>query len=178
MRFWFRGREARKEWFLKDPLFDAAIRDRFLSLYEEAAAGTLAYWKDDSGNCLALVVMLDQFPRNMFRGEPRAFAADALAREAARHAVDLGYDRSMLPVERQFLYLPFEHSESLADQERCLALMRKIAVFPETADLPKWAEAHLAVIRRFGRFPHRNAALGRESTPEEIEFLKQPGSSF
>ncbi len=92
--------------------------------------------------------------------------------------VDRGWDRGLTPDERMFAYLPFEHSESLADQERCLALMREISVFPETADMPKWAEAHLVIIRRFGRFPHRNAALGRASTPEELEFLNQPGSSF
>ncbi len=92
--------------------------------------------------------------------------------------MDNGWDKSMAPDERMFAYLPFEHTESLADQGRCLALMKEIAVFPETADLPKWAEAHLVIIRRFGRFPHRNAALGRDSTPEEAEFLRQPGSSF
>ncbi len=114
----------------------------------------------------------------MFRGSARAFATDALARAAASLIVDQGWDRGLTPDERMFAYLPFEHSESLADQERCLALMREISAFPETADLPKWAEAHLVIIRRFGRFPHRNAVLGRASTPEELEFLNQPGSSF
>ncbi len=178
LSFWFRGPEKRKAWFEKDPAFDAEIRARFLPLHEAAAAGALARWRDSPGDCLALVVALDQFPRNMFRGSARAFAADPLALATAKHALALGYDRAMLPVERQFLYLPLEHSESLADQERCLELMREIAVFPETADLPKWAQAHLDIIQRFGRFPHRNAALGRASTPEEIAFLQQPGSSF
>lgn len=178
LSFWFHGPEKRKAWFEKDPAFDAAIRDRFLPLYESAAAGALARWRDSPGDCLALIIALDQFPRNMFRGSARAFAADGLARESANHAIALGFDQAMLPVERQFLYLPLEHSESLADQERCLELMREIAVFPETADLPKWAQAHLDIIRRFGRFPHRNAALGRESTAAETEFLKDPGSGF
>ncbi|MGQ0509921.1 MAG: DUF924 family protein [Betaproteobacteria bacterium] len=178
LSFWFRGPEKRKAWFEKDPAFDASIRDRFLPLYETAAGGGLSAWKRSAGDCLALVVVLDQFPRNMFRGSARAFAADPLARDCANHAIALGFDKAMLPVERQFLYLPLEHSESLADQERCLELMREIAVFPETADLPKWAQAHLDIIRRFGRFPHRNDILGRQSNPAEIEFLKEPGSSF
>lgn len=174
--FWFK--RDRKAWFEKNPAFDAEIRARFLALYDMALEGRLEDWHNDPRNCVALVILLDQFPRNMFRGTARAFAADPLAREAARAIVDRGWDKALSADERMFAYLPFEHSESLPDQERCLALMREIAVFPETADLPKWAEAHLAIIRRFGRFPHRNAALGRESTPEEIEFLKQPGSSF
>lgn len=178
LSFWFRGPEKRKAWFDKDPAFDARIRDRFLPLYETAAGGGFATWRHSRGDCLALVVVLDQFPRNMFRGSARAFATDSLVRDTANHAIALGFDKAMLPVERQFLYLPLEHSESLADQERCLALMREIAVFPETADLPKWAQAHLDIIRRFGRFPHRNAALGRESAAAELAFLGEPGSGF
>jgi len=178
LRFWFRGAERRKEWFVKDPAFDAEIRARFLSIHEEAASGALEHWKEQPGSCLALVIALDQFPRNMFRGTARAFATDAPAREAAAHALAQGWDRAMRPVERLFLYLPFEHSESAADQQRSLALMRELARHPETADALEWAEKHHAVIARFGRFPHRNAALGRPSTPAEIEFLRQPGSSF
>ena len=178
LSFWFHGPEKRKAWFEKDAAFDAEIHARFLPLYEQAAAGEFPRWRDSPGDCLALVITLDQFPRNMFRGSARAFAADPLALAAANHAIALGHDRVMLPVERQFLYLPLEHSESLPDQVRCLELMRAISVFPETADLPRWAQAHLDIIRRFGRFPHRNAALGRASTPEEIAFLKEPGSGF
>ena len=174
--FWFGS--DRKAWFEKSPAFDEEIRRRFLSLYELAAAERLEDWQKDPAGCLALVLVLDQFPRNMFRGSAKAFAADPLARAAARVILEHSWDKGMAPEERMFAYLPFEHSESLADQERCLSLMRGISVFPETADLPKWAEAHLVIIRRFGRFPHRNAALGRESTAEEIEFLTQPGSSF
>jgi uncharacterized protein (DUF924 family) len=174
--FWFGG--DRKAWFEKNPAFDEEIRCRFLSVYEQALEEKLETWKQAPGSCLARVILLDQFPRNMFRGSAKAFAADSLARDAARVILGNGWDKAMTPDERMFAYLPFEHSESLADQERCLALMQEIAVFPETADLPKWAEAHLGIIRRFGRFPHRNEALGRASTPEEVEFLKQPGSSF
>lgn len=178
LRFWFRGAERRKEWFAKDPSFDAEIRERFLRTYEDAASGAVKHWKEQPGDCLALVVALDQFPRNLFRGTARAFATDAAARDAAAHALDRGWDRAMLPVERLFLYLPFEHSESAADQERSLALMRELSRHPETADALEWAEKHFAVIARFGRFPHRNVALGRPSTPAEIEFLRQPGASF
>ena len=176
LEFWFT--QDRKAWFAKDPEFDARIRARFLALYERARAGGLTAWAQEPKSCLALVIVLDQFPRNMFRGDARAFATDAAARDAARVLLDHGWDKELAPVERMFAYLPFEHSESLADQERCVALMSDLASFPETADLARWAEAHLAVIRRFGRFPHRNAALGRPSTPEETAFLTQPGSGF
>jgi uncharacterized protein (DUF924 family) len=167
--FWF-GRE-RKAWFEKDPAFDAEIRARFLPLYERAAAGQLADWQQASKSCLALVIVLDQFARNMFRDSARAFAADALARDAARAIVDRGWDKAMSPDERMFAYLPFEHSEVLADQERSLVLFEGNANF-------EWARRHWEIIRRFGRFPHRNAALGRASTPGEIEFLARPGSGF
>ena len=174
--FWFK--QDRKAWFEKNPAFDEEIRARFLPLAESAFRQDLAIWQQEPASCLALAILLDQFPRNMFRGSAKAFAGDPLAREAARVILDKGWDKAMAPDERLFAYLPFEHSESLEDQERCLALMKEIAVFPATADMPKWADAHLAIIRRFGRFPHRNAALGRASTPEETEFLSQPGSSF
>jgi uncharacterized protein (DUF924 family) len=114
----------------------------------------------------------------MFRGSPRAFATDALALDAASHAVAHGHDRGMQPLERMFVYLPFEHAESLEAQGRCCELMAALAGFAETADVPRYAIAHRDIIARFGRFPHRNAALGRASTPEEIEFLKTPGSGF
>ncbi|TAN54665.1 MAG: DUF924 domain-containing protein [Betaproteobacteria bacterium] len=175
LTFWFRGAEARKEWFQKDPAFDAEIRTRFLPLYEEAASGALAHWQERAPDCLALIVLLDQFPRNLFRTPgpeaARAFATDALALAAARRAIDAGYDRELPEVARTFFYLPFEHSENFADQERSLQLF---------AGRPNeiWAVRHWEVVKRFGRFPHRNAALGRESTPDEIAFLQQPGSGF
>lgn len=169
LKFWF-GCE-RKVWFEKNPAFDDDIRQRFLPDYELGAAGMLGAWKQAPARCLALVVLLDQFPRNMFRDSARAFAADTLARDAARTILERGWDRAMTPDERMFAYLPFEHSEVLQDQELSLKLFEGNANF-------EWARKHWEIIRRFGRFPHRNAALGRESTSEEIEFLRQPGSSF
>jgi uncharacterized protein (DUF924 family) len=180
--FWFgpaseRGK-AHKYWFVKSEAFDLEVRERFLAVYEDAAAGKLTHLKESAADCLARIVLLDQFPRNMFRGTPRAFATDPLALETARHAVDRGFDRSLLPVERLFVYLPFEHSEALADQDRSCDLTRALDAYPETNDVYRYALAHRDIIRRFGRFPHRNAILGRASTPEELEFLKGPGSSF
>jgi len=127
---------------------------------------------------LALVVVLDQFSRNLFRNDARAFAQDALARECAREALARGDDASLLPVERMFLYLPFEHSEDRADQELSLRLMSQLDAFEDTRGISEWALKHKVIVDRFGRFPHRNAALGRRSTAEEIEFLKTPGSGF
>ena len=182
LAFWFgdgkeRG-QSRAEWFKKDAAFDADIRARFLATYERAVDGEFADWINAPHACLALIVLLDQFPRNMFRGTRRAFEADHLARRAARHALAKEHDRPLKPVERMFIYLPLEHSEHLPDQELCLRLMKELSVFRETRELHVWAEKHLVIIQRFGRFPHRNDALGRASTAEEIEFLKQPGSGF
>ena len=169
LAFW---REAGPEkWYSKDAAFDAAIRDRFLSTYEAAAAGQRAYWEATADGALALVVVLDQFPRNMFRDEARTFAADPAARAVADRALLRGFDRTVAPALRTFFYLPFEHSENLADQERCVALNRAA----EDADGVKWAELHADIIRRFGRFPHRNKALGRATTPEEQAFLDAGG---
>jgi len=182
LSFWFGAEneygKRRKQWFQKDAAFDAGIAARFRALHEEAARGDLERWKDSVGDCLALIVLLDQFSRNMFRGSARAFASDGLARDAARHALQEGYDQGLLPVERMFVYLPFEHSEDLQDQQRSCRLARTLEAFEETDDAYDYAERHRAIIARFGRFPHRNEALGRPSTPEELEFLKQPGSGF
>jgi uncharacterized protein (DUF924 family) len=158
------------KWFEKDAAFDAEIRDKFLATYEAAAAGKLA-WDDDPEGALALLIVLDQFPRNMFRGSARAFVADPLARAVALRAIERGFDWKIAVPERSFVYLPFEHSESLADQERCVALNRASG----DADALKWAELHADIIRRFGRFPHRNKLLGRVSTPEEEAFLEGGG---
>lgn len=144
-------------------------------MHENALAGRLDAWAESIDGALALVIALDQFPRNMFRGTPRAFAADAKAREIADQAISRGFDRVLLPPKRGFLYLPFEHSEKLEDQKRCVALFEAAG---DDADGLLWAVKHLRIIERFGRFPHRNRILGRESTPEEIEFLTQPDSSF
>lgn len=180
LQFWFGDTpgERRKAWFVKDPGFDAEIRARFLVLHETAARGELEDWNYASKSALALIVVTDQFPRNMFRGESRAFATDALALATARHLIASGWDRALSPVERMFAYLPFEHSEMLADQERSLELFAPLVAFEETKDTPDYARRHWEIVKRFGRFPHRNAALGRPGTPEEIEFLKQPGSGF
>jgi len=180
--FWFgppgeRG-PARPEWYRKDEAFDQRIRERFGGLLESAARRELEAWRADPESNVALVVVLDQFPRNLFRGDARAFAQDAYARQCARAAIARGDEAKLIPVERQFIYMPFEHSEDLADQELAIDRMRSLEAYPETKGLTQWAERHAAVIRRFGRFPHRNAALGRASTPEEAEFLRQPGSSF
>jgi uncharacterized protein (DUF924 family) len=175
LEFWFDpaldAAERNKRWFGKDEGFDAEIRRRFLDLYEEGAAARLDAWKGSVRECLALVILLDQFPRNMFRGEARAFAADTLARDAARALLPRADELS--PDERLFAWLPFEHSESLDDQNLACEL-----IAPLGEELLRYAERHRQIIERFGRFPHRNAILGRSSTPEEIEFLKQPGSGF
>jgi uncharacterized protein (DUF924 family) len=159
------------KWFSKSDAFDAEIRSRFLPTYEAAAAGHLGSWEDTPEGALALLLVLDQFPRNMFRADKRAFAADPLARQVADRAIARGFDQKFPPAERSFFYLPFEHSEQLADQERCIALFQVMG----DAELLKWAELHTDIIRRFGRFPHRNAALGRTTTAEEQAFLDGGG---
>jgi uncharacterized protein (DUF924 family) len=154
------------------------VRDRFGATLAAAAARKLEGWRASAEANLALVVVLDQFSRNVYRDDARAFAQDDHARECAEEAIERGDDLGMLPVERQFLYLPFEHSERLDDQERALELFRSLDAFDETRGLSDWARRHHAVVARFGRFPHRNAILGRASTPEEVAFLSQPGSGF
>ncbi|HEX5130086.1 MAG TPA: DUF924 family protein [Usitatibacter sp.] len=178
--FWFGSPPgpSRPEWFRKDAAFDARIRERFGALHEAASRRELEAWRGDAESMLALVVVLDQFSRNLHRGDARAFAQDAYARECANEALARGDDSALLPVQRLFLYLPLEHSENLADQERCVELMGTLEAFPETKGITEWAEKHRVIVARFGRFPHRNTALGRASTPEEIAFLAQPGSSF
>jgi uncharacterized protein (DUF924 family) len=158
------------KWFEDDAGFDAEISRRFAGTYAAATAGELA-WDENPEGALALVVVLDQFPRNMFRNSARAFAADPLAREVAARAIARGFDQLVPIAERMFFYLPFEHSENLADQERCVALNRANG----DADATKWAEHHADLIRRFGRFPHRNAVLGRATTAEEQAFLDGGG---
>jgi uncharacterized protein (DUF924 family) len=169
LAFW-RGTGPAK-WFAKDDAFDAAIREKFLATYEAAAAGSLSAWEATPEGTLALVIVLDQFPRNMFRGDARTYAADPFARAVADRALGRGIDRDMVLTDRQFLYLPFEHSEHLADQERACALFRATG----DGELIKWAELHIEIIRRFGRFPHRNKALGRASTVDEQVFLERGG---
>ena len=181
--FWFGSPESadygatRDVWFRKDAAFDAEIRRRFNAVIETALDGGLADWTAPRA-ALARVLVLDQFTRNCYRNSARAFAGDALALAAAADAVDQGRDRELIPVERWFLYMPFEHSESAVAQARSLALFAQLSHETGLADPLAWAEKHAAVIRRFGRYPHRNALLGRESTAEEIAFLATQGSNF
>jgi len=167
--FW---REAGPDmWFTQDEAFDAAIRTRFLPLYEAAARGELSAWEETPDGALALIIVLDQFPRNLFRLSPRAYATDAQALGAAHRALARGFDRSCDKELLQFIYMPLMHSEALPDQERCLARF-------EALDLPdnlRAAKRHREIIARFGRFPHRNAVLGRVSTAEEQAFLDEGG---
>ncbi|MFO1049475.1 MAG: DUF924 family protein [Geminicoccaceae bacterium] len=173
LEFWFAsGNEER--WFKADPEFDRDIADRFAGLVGLARGGALTDWAATADGALAMCLLLDQFPRNIWRGTPGAFSCDERAREVAAAAILAGHDRAVAAPGRMFFYLPFEHSEDLAHQEHCLELMRGL----DDPELLHWAQRHHAVIAQFGRFPHRNAILGRESTDAETEFLQQPGSSF
>ena len=169
--FW---REAGHErWYRRDDSFDVIVRARFLPLWEDAVAGRLSPWETSDEGTLALVIVLDQFPRNMFRGLAKAFGSDALARKVASRALVRGVDTRIGPPLLQFLYLPFMHSEDLADQIRCVGLFRNRG---DDENL-RYAEEHADIIRRFGCFPHRNRALGRTTTPEEQAFLNAGGFS-
>lgn len=159
-----------EKWFRKDEAFDREFKERFLAAHEAAAAGKLASWGETPEGALALLLLLDQFPRNAFRGTPRVYATDAAARAAADAAIAAGHDQATETQLRGFFYLPFMHSEDLADLDRCVALSGPLG--GETA---RYAEHHRDIVRRFGRFPHRNAVLGRASTPEEERFLAEGG---
>lgn len=172
LTFWFEELSA-VDWFAKSDYVDTNIRNRFLSLNAELS-GNDAAGISSPREILAAIIVLDQFSRNIFRGSRKAFAADPLARRLANHAVEQGFDKFMKPDERVFLYLPFEHSEDLADQTKSVALISALGNEYWT----RYAIAHLEIIERFGRFPHRNAVLDRVSTPDEIEMLKDPAKSF
>ncbi len=169
---------ARKEWFTKDDGFDAQIRERFGALIESALAGGLEQWLDEPETALAYLILLDQFTRNAFRDTAASFAGDARALAAARHIVARGWDARMTPVHRWFCYLPFEHSERIEDQHESLRLFGLLRDDPVAGGAYEWAVKHCEIIERFGRYPHRNAILGRTSTPQELAFLAQPGSRF
>lgn len=175
LAFWFED-TAPQQWFLVNPDFDAEIRARFADKYDKAKLGILDDWRRDADGCLALCLLLDQFPRNMFRGTPEAFATDAKALVVAKYALSKGFDQVLSPVKRRFIYLPFEHSENLQDQRKSVELFEKMK-----KDDPlgyDYALKHLKVIEQYGRFPHRNKVLGRENTPDEEQYLAQPGAGF
>jgi uncharacterized protein (DUF924 family) len=180
LRFWFADEPGSREsmlqsrWFFPTQEFDRLCTTRFLSSHEDAVHGRLEDWRNEPRSCLALILLLDQFPRNMFRDTARAFATDAKARELTRHAIASGFDRDLSPVMRMFLYLPLEHSENLDDQLESVRLNCALAAEnPALVETGKYAEQHLELIRRFGRFPGRNTALGRQPTQEEVNFLKE-----
>ncbi len=173
LSFWFEE-VAPEQRFKKDPDFDALIRDRFGETYEAAASGALDRWESEPRTCLALVILLDQFSRNMFRDTPRMYESDHKVLAIAKRAIEDGGYKTLPQDGQRFLFLPFEHSEDLEDQRTCMTLMDTL----DDKKLLEYAHNHLVIIERFGRFPHRNAILGRQSTAEEIEFLKQPNSSF
>ena len=170
LAFWREAGPAR--WYVRDAAFDATIRTRFMGLWERAVSGGLSSWESSDAGALALVVVLDQFPRNMFRDDARTYSSDALALEAARRAIARGVDKRTGPELLEFIYMPFMHSEHLVDQLRCVEFFRTGR--PENL---KYAEVHADIIRRFGRFPHRNRVLGRATTLEEQAFLDQGGFS-
>lgn len=178
--FWFGPTDvARDVWFRKDAAFDATVRQRFANDIELALAGGLPGWAGAPATALARVLLLDQFTRNIFRDTPRAFAGDALALAAAREMLSRGQDLALSPLRRVFAYLPFEHAEDMAAQHEALRLFAALsAQARDLAGFEDYARRHAVVIERFGRFPHRNAVLARPSTPEELEFLNQPGSTF
>ena len=170
---------ARDEWFSQNAGFDRQVIERFGPLIEQALKDELADWANEPQSALARILLLDQFTRNGYRGTPQAFAGDALALKAAQDMVARGWDLLLRPLDRVFIYLPFEHAEDLAAQRQALHLFTKLAeADPQFVGYATWARKHHDVIERFGRFPHRNAVLGQASTPEEEAFLTQPGSRF
>ena len=171
--FWF-DEDAKTRWFVPSAAFDRAVAEQLGEGYERAAAGALDGWRSSAEGCLALCILLDQVPRQLFRGQARAFATDEQACALALHALEAGFDRQLTVEQRQFLYMPFMHSERLEDQDRCVALYQA----PEMRDKMKHAVEHAELVRRFGRFPHRNAALGRASSAEEDAHLAATGRHF
>lgn len=184
LAFWFGAPDApdygapREAWFERDPAFDDSIRRTFGTLHDRAVAGELDEWAGNARGCLALIVLLDQFSRNLYRNDARAFAADGRARALAVRALERGYDGDVPPELRAFFYLPFEHSEALEDQDLSVRLVAANDGVAESGTALDYAQRHHDVIARFGRFPHRNALMGRLSTPEELDFLKHTPSGF
>jgi len=182
--FWF-GREDdpgygefRNVWFQKDEDFDREVQARFREDHERATNGDLDAWREEARSALALVILLDQFPRNMFRGDARTHATDAKALATVEYAIERALDRELPAFQRMFLYMPFMHSENVEAQRRSVELFERLASEDGATDVTEYAAGHRDIVERFGRFPHRNAILGRETTLEEAEFLTQPDSSF
>ena len=173
LSFWFEE-HGPEQWFTVEVTFDEAVRELFGALQARAADGELADWRQTARGALAEIIVLDQFSRNLYRGEARAFAYDAIALDVAKEALVKGFDQALSETERVFLFLPFEHSGSAEDQKTSVELYATLS----DHSFLEWAEKHKAVIDRFNRYPHRNAALGRESTVEEVAFLQEEGSSF
>ncbi len=187
LNFWFGSPDdsqfgqSRPEWFKKSDKFDRLLESRFGSLVAQAIDGQLNHWAQppaSAESALGLVLLLDQLPRNIYRGTARMYAGDTLALLTAKRMIANGQDLQLNPVQRQFCYLPFEHAEDRALQNESLRLFKLLEPFEQTAELSQWAYKHAVIVEQFGRFPHRNQILGRVSTAEELEFLKQPGSGF
>lgn len=174
IKFWFSD-ESREHWFAKDDLFDRKVTETFLGDYERVASGDRNGWPSTPQGSLALTILLDQFPRNIFRDDARAFTTDDAARHVAGAAIVQGFDDQLTTEMRRFLYMPFMHSEDVVDQERCISLFTRRGDDDGSVD---YALRHKHIIDRFGRFPHRNALLGRQTTADEAVFLREPGSSF
>jgi uncharacterized protein (DUF924 family) len=173
LTFWFEELEP-KQWWVKDEVLDRLIVDRFSELHGKATRCELYQWRQKAQGRLAEIIILDQFSRNMFRGSQLSFAFDSLALALAQEAVSIGADRQLTQIERNFLYMPYMHSESLVVHDVALQLFKNNGIEGSY----EYEVRHRDIIQKFGRYPHRNAVLGRESTPEEVEFLKQPGSGF
>ncbi len=173
LKFWFKELEE-KQWWVKDLSLDTVIKERFEDVHTKANASELKNWRDTAEGRLAEVIVLDQFSRNIYRDQPGAFASDELALSLSREAIELGEDLKLKPSKRLFLYMPYMHSESLAVHDEAVKLFDDLGFESNI----KFEKAHRDIIKRFGRYPHRNKILGRESTKEEIAFLKEPGSSF
>jgi uncharacterized protein (DUF924 family) len=173
LKFWFEEIDSKK-WFVKDLAFDQEIKERFSSTHKKAIQGELYTWRESALGRLAEIILLDQFSRNMFRDTAKAFAYDTIALVLAQEAINLKLDQDLKPVEKSFLYMPFMHSESLHIHEKAVELFSA----PGLEYNLEFEHKHKVIIEKFGRYPHRNEILGRESTPEEIEFLKGPNSSF
>ena len=167
--FWF-SKAARDRWFNSTAEFDAALRQRYMDTWRQGRDGRLQHWEQGPGGALALVILLDQFPLNMFRDQPESFSTEAQSRAVASRAIESGFDAALPDDRKAFLYLPFMHSETLADQDRSVELFAAAGLDFNL----KWARGHREIVRRFGRFPHRNAILGRTSSEEELAWLASP----